>query len=184
MEIRCQIIFIKHRFWKIHELETFGIRKMILRKKLEGCSSVRKRPVVFWTFHTFPCIFFPRTISSSSSRLVRYTDKCMENSKHDWTLCDTATSLHFFFLKILFLVPKVSNSWIFQKRCFIKIIQHRISIQTLLFQACLPTRQNGVENRDKVYWNSCIRNFVCRGKEWKRAFTSNDLGRSSLAFLQ
>ena len=29
-----------------------------------------------------------------------------------------------------------------------KIIWHRISIQTLLFQACLPTRQNGVENRD------------------------------------
>ena len=33
-----------------------------------------------------------------------------------------------------------------------KIIWHRISIQTLLFQACLPTRQNGVENRDKAYW--------------------------------
>ena len=24
-------------------------------------------------------------------------------------------------------------------------------MQTLLFQACLPTRQNGVENRDKAY---------------------------------
>ena len=33
-----------------------------------------------------------------------------------------------------------------------KIIWHRISIQTLLFQACLPTRQNGVENRDKAYY--------------------------------
>ena len=32
-----------------------------------------------------------------------------------------------------------------------KIIWHRISIQTPLFQACLPTRQNGVENRDKAY---------------------------------
>ena len=32
-----------------------------------------------------------------------------------------------------------------------KIIQHRIFIQTLLFQVCLPTRQNGVENRDKAY---------------------------------
>ena len=40
---------------------------------------------------------------------------------------------------------------IFRKRCFMKIIWHRISIQTLLFQACLPTRQNGVENRDKAY---------------------------------
>ena len=27
-----------------------------------------------------------------------------------------------------------------------------IPIQTLLFQACLPTRQNGVENRDKAYY--------------------------------
>ena len=34
-----------------------------------------------------------------------------------------------------------------------KVIWHLISIQTLLFQAeaCLPTRQNGVENRDKAY---------------------------------
>ena len=32
-----------------------------------------------------------------------------------------------------------------------KIICHRISIQTLLFHACLPTRQNGVENRDNAY---------------------------------
>ena len=57
-----------------------------------------------------------------------------------------------FFLKILFLVTKVFNSLFFQKRCFTKIFWHRISIQTLLFQACLPTRQNGVENRDKAYY--------------------------------
>ena len=125
--------------------------KRILGKKLEGNSCPRKHLVVFWTFHTFPCIFFPRTIFSSSSRLVRYRDKCMTSSKHDWTLSGTATSLQFF-LKILFLVPKVSNSWIFQERWFMKIIWHRISIQTLLFQACLPTRQNGVENRDKAYF--------------------------------
>ena len=77
----------------------------------------------------------------------------MESSKHDWTLSVTATSLQFC-SKILFLVQKVSNSWIFQKRCFMKIIWHRIPIQTLLFQACLPTRQNGVENRDKAYFIS------------------------------
>ena len=34
-----------------------------------------------------------------------------------------------------------------------KIIWHRISIQTLLFHACLPTRQNGVENGGKAYLN-------------------------------
>ena len=32
-------------------------------------------------------------------------------------------------------------------------LRNRISIQTLLFQACLPTRQNGVENRDKAYFS-------------------------------
>ena len=53
--------------------------------------------------------FFPRTIFSITSRLARYTDKCMEISKRGWTLSGTATSLQFF-LKILFLVPKVSNS--------------------------------------------------------------------------
>ena len=53
--------------------------------------------------------FSPRTIFSSSSRLVLYTHKCMENSKHDWTLSSTATSLQFF-LQILLLVLKVSNS--------------------------------------------------------------------------
>ena len=37
------------------------------------------------------------------------TGECMESSKHDWTLSGTATSLQFF-LKILFLMPKVSNS--------------------------------------------------------------------------
>ena len=31
-------------------------------------------------------------------------------------------------------MSKYSNSWIFQKRCFMKIIWHRISTQTLLFQ--------------------------------------------------
>ena len=61
-----------------------------------------------------------------------------------------------FVLKILFLVPKVSNSWIFQKRSFMKISWHRISIQHCYSKMCLPTRQNGFQNRNKVYesqWN-------------------------------
>ena len=29
--------------------------------------------------------------------------------------------------------------------------ENYLYIQTLLFQACLPTCQNGVENRDKAY---------------------------------
>ena len=47
MEIRCEITFIKHRFSEIYELETFGSRKRILRKKMEGYSCAKKRPVVF-----------------------------------------------------------------------------------------------------------------------------------------
>ena len=58
----------------------------------------------------FPVFFFPRTIFSGSSQLVRFTDKCMESSKHDWTLSGTVTSFQFCFPKILFLVLKVSNS--------------------------------------------------------------------------
>ena len=43
---------------------------------------------------------------------------------------------------------------------FYEIIWHRISIQTLLFQACLPTRQNGVENYDKAYFTGRLMNFI------------------------
>ena len=65
MEIRYQVIFVKrqvqiqvyskiqtfskkerqkHRFSTFHELETFGTRKRVLRKKIGG---MLKRPVVF-----------------------------------------------------------------------------------------------------------------------------------------
>ena len=33
-----------------------------------------------------------------------------------------------------------------------KVICHRIPIQTLLFLATLPTRQDGTENHDKAYF--------------------------------
>ena len=144
MEIQCHIIFLKHRFWKIHELKTFGTRKRTLRKKLEGCSCDRKHPVVFWTFHTSPCIF-------SRELFLVAVHGWFAIQTNVWKVQNTTgrflSQLHpsNFVLKILFLVPKVSNSGIFQKRCFMKIIWHWISIQTLLFQACLPTRQNGVE---------------------------------------
>ena len=113
MEIRCQIIFIKHRFWKIYELETFGTRKRILRTKLEGCSCDRKRPVVFWTFPTFVCI---------ANQLWAAT-KIVHGKKiqgNVWKVQNTTgrflAQLHpsNFVPKILFLVPEVSNSWIFQ----------------------------------------------------------------------
>ena len=132
----------------------------------------------------FPYIssyFFPRTIFSTSSRLVSYTDKCMESSKHDWTLSVTAISGSNFFLKILFLVPNVSNSWILQKRFFKKIIWHRISIQTLLFQACLPTRQNGVENRDKAYCEYRLSKDCFRWSQRKKSL--GDIWKPNFLFL-
>ena len=42
-----------------------------------------------------------------------------------------------------------------------KNIRHRISIQTLLFQACLPTRQNGVVNRDMAYLVVLTWDYTC-----------------------
>ena len=58
---------------------------------------------------------------------------------------------NFFFSKILFHVPKVSNPWICQKRCFMKLFDSSFPYKHCFFKSCLPTRQNGVENRDKAY---------------------------------
>ena len=135
MEIRC------HCFWKINELDTFGPRKNNLRKKMEGCTCARKRPVVFWTFHVFPCIF------SRELFLV---------AVHNWFViqtnvwkCQNATrcflvQLHssVIFCKILCccIVPEVSNSWIFQKRCFMKTSDFH-AYKHCYFKTCLPTHQ-------------------------------------------
>ena len=53
------------------------------------------------------------------------TGKCIGSLKHDWTLSGTATSLHFFL-----------NSF--------------SSAKSSKFM-CLPTHQDGFQNRDKVY---------------------------------
>ena len=61
--------FPKTSLLKNHELETFGTSKRILRKKIEGYSYARKRPVVLWTFHTFVSIANQRwTATKNSSR--------------------------------------------------------------------------------------------------------------------
>ena len=59
--------------WKL-----LALGKGLKEKKLEGCGEL---------------------FISSTSQLVRYTDKCMEISKHDWTLSGTATSPLIFSLK-------------------------------------------------------------------------------------
>ena len=54
-----------------------------LKKKLDGCSWCQKASSRAFNFPYIFLYFFPRTIFISSSRLVRYTGKCMESSKHD-----------------------------------------------------------------------------------------------------
>ena len=69
---------------KIHEFESFDTRKRILRKKIGGMKLCQKAPSRILNFLYISLYFFPRTIFSSSSRLVPYIDKCMEleMSKH------------------------------------------------------------------------------------------------------
>ena len=55
------------------------------------------------------------------------------------------------FRTILCFVALVFKSYFFQKSHYAEIIQHQILIQTLQFLTRLPTRQDGVKNRDKVY---------------------------------
>ena len=58
-----------------------------------------------------------------------------------------------------------------------KIIWHRISIETLLFQACLPTRQNGVENRDKAY------SVSNQASDWQNQTTTYIVGVRLICFI-
>ena len=53
--------------------------------------------------------------------------------------------------KILCCVALVYSSYFFQNSRFTEIIRHWILIQILQLLTRLPTRQDGVENRDKVY---------------------------------
>ena len=78
------------------------------------------RPVVLRTFHTFSCIFFRELFLvafhgwfaiQTNLWKVQYTTGRFLAQLHPYN----------FFLKIFFLVPKVSNSRIFQTRCFMKI---------------------------------------------------------------
>ena len=109
MEIRCQIILVKHRFWKIHELETFGTRKRILRTKLEGCSCDKKRSVVFWKI----CSRFRKACCRKSvshrvrekwakvSHQLGFLSRKRENSFTTWCKCECIVPYSF---------PVLSNS--------------------------------------------------------------------------
>ena len=55
-------------------------------------------------------------------------------------------SLVSWFYVVFFFHQKCPIHDFFQKRCFIKLVD------IVSLHACLPTRQNGVENRDKAYF--------------------------------
>ena len=68
------------------------------------------------------------------------------------------TQLHssFIFCKIFCIVAKVSNSCIFQKRCFMKIIRHRTSIQTRLDGECgVRSAECGVRSVENEEYGKC-----------------------------
>ena len=57
-----------------------------------------------------------------------------------------------FFSTILCFVALLQFIFFFQKSRFAEIIRHLILIQTLYkFLTCLPTGQDDLENRDKIY---------------------------------
>lgn len=96
----------------------------------EGFSRVRKCPVVFWISHTFVCKCFSQPL--------------LKIGKCNWTLSSTAKSL-----KVLF-----EKSF---AQCLdfpIRELKFYNSYLLSDFQAIywLPTLQNGVGNRDKVYF--------------------------------
>ena len=75
----------------------------------------------------------------------------MESSKHDGTLSGTATSLQFF-SKNPFPNAKSFQFTNFSEAMFYEnYLTSDFHTNTVQFHACLPTRQNGIENRDKAY---------------------------------
>ena len=63
-----------------------------------------------------------------------------------------------------------------------KISSHRIPIQTLYFKTCLPTRQNGVGNRDKVYCEHRTALYrIFRAVEKEESFVFNFIRSARMA---
>ena len=116
---------------------------------------------MFWHFHTFVCI----ANQVWTAVEIVHEKKKKKKQGNVWEVQNTTgrflAQLHpsKFFLKILFLVPKVFNSWIFQKRCFMKIIWHRISKQTLLFQDVFAYPSvnvwDGYNPNVTCFWSRC-----------------------------
>ena len=98
--------------------------------------------------------FFPRRTSCDLLKIVRGLVRWNYLDTNVWRV-QNATGCFLaqphssmFFCKILCLVSKVSHWRILQKRSFVKIIWHRIPIQTLLFQDVYAHPSKWLQNRD------------------------------------
>ena len=86
-----------------------------------------------------------------SVRGKKNTRKCMKSSEHNWELSGTATSLNFFFLNP-FPSAKSFQFMNFSEAMFYEnYLTSDSQTKHCYFKMCLPTRQNGVENRDKAF---------------------------------
>ena len=136
------------------------------------------------TSHTFPCIFFPRAI-------FRVVHGWFNIQTNVWKVQNTTgrflAQLHpfNFFLKILFLFQKFPIHEFFRGDVLWKLFVIGFPYKhcwSLLFQTCLPTRQNGVENRDKAY---CLCIFVGNNNKsklklnWIESFINKQLTECS-----
>ena len=164
MEIQCQIIFIKHRFWKIHELEILyrlyiGTLQRILQKISEECSRARTHLVAFRQFHTFVCIANqPWTAVKNSSREKNYR-KMNGSSKHDWTLSGTATSLHFFPLKSFSLCQKFPIHKFFRSDVLWKLFDIGFPYRhctVILRRVCLPIKMPSKTVIRSIEGRTCV----------------------------
>ena len=81
-------------------------------------------------------------------------DKCKGNLKFRWAkLILVQVGSSNFVSKILWLATKVNHSQIFLHSRFSQVMLMWIPIETVLFATCLPTHQDGFQNRDKTYYD-------------------------------
>ena len=91
-------------------------------------------------FHIFVCNFPGTFLQTNVQKILKRGSRS----------CSACNALNFF-SRILKSEALVYKSYFFEKSRFTKIIRHQILIQILYFLTRLPTRQDGVETRDKVY---------------------------------
>ena len=84
-----------------------GFNQVLIQLQLIYDYDEEKNKNIRPRFFTTLC---PQGITRKNSSQEKINREVCTKFKHDWTLSGTASALQFFFLKILFPVPKVSNS--------------------------------------------------------------------------